>query len=220
MASRTLKKQIYEELSEITSAMSSALRMEMLEILVQGQHSVEAIANETGLTMANASQHLQKMKNARLVTAEKHGKQTFYQLADYQVYQLLESLIDLGFARSAELQNLLKELKGGGENLETIDVNTLKKRLDQKAVFLVDVRPEEEYQNGHIPGAKSIPLDSLQNQLEKLPKDKEIVAYCRGSLCTMSDEAIKLLRENGYEARNFTRGLPEWQANGMAVENG
>ncbi len=219
MAKRNLKKQIYEELSKISSALSSAYRLEILEVLAQGQHSVEGIARQTGLSIANASQHLQKMKNARLVISEKKGKQSFYTLANDQVYQLLESLMDLGIAQSADLDKLISEFKGHGGNLESIDAETLQQRLANKEVIVVDVRPEEEYQQGHIPGAKSIPLSELRSQLDNLPAEKEIVAYCRGSLCALADEATKILHEQGYHAKIFTKGWPEWRSKGLKVES-
>lgn len=218
MADKALKQQLFEELSHISAAMNSPIRLEILEVLTQGSLAVETLAQQMGISIANASQHLQKLKQARLVAVEKRGKQNLYSLASAQVYQLLEAMIDLGVAQSAELQHLVSAIQGYEADVESIDLETLQERINQNSVMVIDVRPREEYQQGHIPGAQSLPLDELQSQLDKLPDDREIIAYCRGSLCTLDQKALQLLKNKGYQASKFTKGFPEWQAKGLAIE--
>lgn len=218
MAEKGVKKQLFGELAQISAAMSSPTRLEMLETLTQGSLSVETLAQQLRISIANASQHLQKLKQARLVTVEKSGKQNLYSLASPQVYQLLEAMIDLGVAQSAELQHLISAIQGYEADVESIDLETLQERINQNSVTVIDVRPKEEYQQGHIPGAQSLPLEELQSQLDKLPNDREIIAYCRGSLCTLDEKALQLLKNKGYQVSKFTKGFPEWQAKGLAIE--
>ncbi len=218
MADKALKQQLFEALAQISAAMDSPVRLEMLEVLTRGALSVEKLAQQMDISIANASQHLQKLKQARLVTVEKRGKQNLYSLATPQVYQLLEAMIDLGVAQSAELKHLVSAIQGHQADVESIDLETLQERINQNRVMLIDVRPREEYQQGHIPEAQSLPLEELQSQLDKLPDDQEIIAYCRGSLCTLDEKALQLLKSKGYQASKFTKGFPEWQAKGLAIE--
>lgn len=218
MADKPLKQQLFKELAQISSAMSSSVRLIMLEVLAHRSCSVEELAQQAGISVANASQHLQKLRQARLLTAEKHGKQSLYQLAHPRVCQLLETLIDLGGTQSAEVQQLLAGIKGDNEAVEAIDLPTLQEKVKQDNIIIVDVRPEQEFQQGHIPGARSVPLESLPSRIDELPPDCEIVAYCRGSLCTLSHEAVGILRQHGYRAKNFEKGFPEWRANGFCTE--
>lgn len=213
------KQQFFEALTPMTHAMSSPQRMAILEALIKGPLAVEQLATDTGITIANCSRHLQKLKQANLVKAKKHGKRHFYQLASPQVYQLLERLIEVGVSHSAELRDLLNTIKGEEqEPVEQMDVATLRQQIAQGAVLVLDVRPEAEFQQGHIPGAWSIPLERLPTRLAELPHNQTIVAYCRGSLCTLSDEAVRLLQAYGFQAFNFERGFPEWQSCGFAIE--
>jgi rhodanese-related sulfurtransferase/predicted transcriptional regulator len=218
MGTNPAKQQLFSELSQISNAMSSAVRLTMLELLTHGGCSVEELARQMGISVANASQHLQKLRQARLLTVERHGKQRIYQLAHSKVCQLMETLIDLGVTQSAEAQNRLASIKGYNKDIEAIDLPALQDKIKHGAVTVVDVRSEAEFREGHIPGAKSVPLENLPSRIHELPADREIVAYCRGSLCTLSDEAVGILQKQGYLAKNFAKGMPEWQASGLNTE--
>lgn len=218
MSEKNLKKQIYRELSQICGAMANQYRLEILEVLSQGAFSVEQIAGKTGLTIANTSQHLQKLKNARLVKTRRSGKQVFYELSGQQVYQAWKSQLELGLSLSAELQSLMQEYRNKKDHLESIDVQTLKEKIRNNEVLVIDVRPKDDFESEHIPGALSIPLDSLDSYLDQLPDDKQIVAYCRGELCAMADEATEFLTTKGFSAIRFEEGVPGWKSMGYPIE--
>ena len=216
-AHRAFKDQLYDQFARIGKALASAHRLEILDLLAQGERSVEDVARETGMSVANASQHLQTLRAAQLVTARRDGIHAFYRLADGQVFRLWQAVRDVGAVRLAEIDRLAIAFLGDRSTLEPVEAAELLERLRQGDVVLLDVRPEEEYRAGHLPGARSVPLATLDAQASQLPRDREIVAYCRGPYCLFSDEAVALLRARGYAARRLAIGFPDWRAAGLPV---
>lgn len=215
---RDFKNSIYSELASIAKAMANPHRLEIIELLAQGPSPVEYIADNTGISIANASQHLQTLKSARLVRAEKKGKYNFYSLSNPGVFELWQSMRDLGFAQNAQIEKMLQDFRKSRHNMESVSSDELLERIEQGEALVLDVRPSDEYEAGHIASALSIPQKELIEKLKSLPKNKEIIAYCRGPLCAMADDAIKLLQENGYRAARFEAGYPEWKNKGLPVE--
>jgi rhodanese-related sulfurtransferase/predicted transcriptional regulator len=216
---RNFKNRVYNELASIVKALANPHRLEIIELLAQGPSPVETIARNTGLSIANASQHLQTLKSARLVEVEKRGRYSFYTLQNSGVFELWKSLRDLGFAQNAQIEKLLQDFRKSRHNLESVNSEELLERIEQGEALVLDVRPREEYEAGHIVSALSIPQNELVDKLKSLPKNKEIVAYCRGPLCAMADDAIKLLNEHGYRATRLEAGYPEWRSKGLPVIN-
>lgn len=218
MKVKDFKSRIYTELASITKALANPHRLEVIELLAQGPCSVEYIAKHTRLSIANASQHLQVLKKARLAKAEKRGKYNYYSLADARVYEVWKSLRELGFSQNAEIERLIRDFRNDRQSLETVSLEKLKKRTENNDVLVLDVRPEEEYEEGHIPGAISIPSGQLEERMKDLPRDKQIVAYCRGPLCAMADDAVELLRQHGYSSKRLDEGYPEWLLQELPAE--
>lgn len=216
---RDFKNKIYSELASIAKALANPHRLEIIELLAQGPSPVENIAENTGISIANASQHLQTLKSARLVKAEKKGKYSYYSLSNTGVYELWKSMRDLGFAQNAQIGKMLHDFRKSRHNLESVSSDELLERIEQGNAIILDVRPREEYEAGHIVSALSIPQNELLEKLKSLPKNKAIIAYCRGPLCAMADDAIKLLHEHGYRAARFEAGYPEWKNSGLPIEN-
>ncbi|MHB1461402.1 MAG: ArsR/SmtB family transcription factor [Armatimonadota bacterium] len=216
---RKFKDAIYEQFARISKAISSPKRLELLELLCQGEQSVEMLAKNTGLSMANASQHLQTLRAARLVEADKRGLYVIYRLADEQVYGLLATLRALAETRLAEIGQISRQFYADHPGLEPVGREALRERVRVGAVTLLDVRPQEEYDAGHIPGALCIPLEQLDKHLAKLPKEQEIVAYCRGPYCVLAVEAVEKLKAHGFTACRMEDGVMEWQSLGLAVES-
>ncbi|MEX0929387.1 MAG: metalloregulator ArsR/SmtB family transcription factor [Balneolales bacterium] len=219
MNTRDFKHRIYSELAIISKALSNPHRMEIIELLAQGPGSVEHIAENTETSIANASQHLQTLKAARLVKTEKKGKYSYYSLADIKVYNVWNAMRDLGMSQNAEVEKLIHNFRKSRHNLESVTMDQLLERVQGGKALVLDVRPQSEYNEGHISTALSIPHDELLQHLSSLPKNKEIVAYCRGPLCALADDAIKVLNEHGYRAIRLEVGYPEWSAKGFPVEN-
>jgi rhodanese-related sulfurtransferase len=215
---REFKDRIFEQFARIGKALSSPKRLEILDLLAQAERTVEEIVRETAMPVASASQHLQVLKAARMVEAKREGLYVRYRLADEGVFLAWRAVRDLGEDRLAEVDRVVDiYLKDRGE-MEAVDAAGLMERLADGSAVVLDVRPEEEYQAGHVPGALSVPVDSLE-ALQGLPKDKEVVAYCRGPYCVFSDEAVRVLSARGYRASRLTEGFPEWQAAGYPVES-
>jgi rhodanese-related sulfurtransferase len=215
---REFKDRIFEQFARIGKALSSPKRLEILDLLAQAERTVEEIVRETAMPVASASQHLQVLKAARMVEAKREGLYVRYRLADEGVFLAWRAVRDLGEDRLAEVDQVVDiYLKDRGE-MEAVDAAGLMERLADGSAVVLDVRPEEEYQAGHVPGALSVPVDSLE-ALQGLPKDKEVVAYCRGPYCVFSDEAVRVLSARGYRASRLTEGFPEWQAAGYPVES-
>jgi rhodanese-related sulfurtransferase/DNA-binding transcriptional ArsR family regulator len=217
---RVFKNQLYEQFARIGKALASAHRLEILEVLAQGEHSVEELAKETGMSVANASQHLQVLRAAQLVEVRREGVYIYYRLADEQVFTLWQAMRQVGEARIAEIDRIVDSYLHDRNLLKPISAVELLQRLVEGDIVLLDVRPVEEYAAGHLPDALSIPVAELEARLPELSQDKEIVAYCRGPYCVFADEAVTLLRTNGYNARRLEQGLPDWRALGLPVESG
>jgi rhodanese-related sulfurtransferase len=217
---RQFKNAIYEEFARIGKAVSSPKRLELLDLLCQGSRSVEALAAEAQLSVANASQHLQVLRAARLVEASKVGLYVSYRIADPAVGEFVRSIRALAEKQLAEVEQIARRFFEGRRGLEPIDREALIKRVRKRQVIVLDVRPMEEYRAGHIPGALSIPVQLLKRRLRELPKDQEIVAYCRGPYCIFSDEAVEMLREKGFSATRLDEGIVDWRARGYPVTVG
>jgi rhodanese-related sulfurtransferase/DNA-binding transcriptional ArsR family regulator len=218
MAHREFKDALYAEFARIGKAVANPHRLEFLDLLAQREWSVEQLANETGLTVANASQHLQILRAAKLVTVRRDGLYAYYRLADDRAYRLWQAIRELGEVRLAEIDMIVRTFLGNRDGMEPIDALTLLGRIHDDDLVVLDVRPVEEFQAGHLPGARSIPVAELEARLGELRPDQEIVAYCRGPYCVYADEAVELLTARGYIARRFTHGFPDWQVAGLPVE--
>ena len=217
---RQFKDAIYEQFSRIGKAVSSPKRLELLDLICQGEKTVETLSRETGLTVANTSQHLQTLKAARLIEAEKDGLYVKYRLADEMVCEFFRSMRVLAENRLAEVDLIKRRFLEGRQGMEPVNRDDLLKRVIEGGVTVLDVRPADEYRTGHIPGALSVPLDRLKEILASLPTDQEIVAYCRGPYCVLSVQAVEVLRANGFNAIRLEEGVQDWRAMGLQVETG
>lgn len=215
----TRKARLLAEFARVGKALGSDSRLELLEVLAQGERTVEALAQAAGLSFANASRHLQVLREARLVDATKDGVFVRCRLAGPEVYALVRSVRALVERRITEVDGIARAYRAGGEGLDPIGSADLLRRIRSGTVLVLDVRPEEEYGAGHIAGAVSVPLARLGTQLRRLPKGKEVVAYCRGPYCVLADSAVDLLRRRGRRARRLADGFPEWQAAGLPVQS-
>jgi rhodanese-related sulfurtransferase/DNA-binding transcriptional ArsR family regulator len=220
MHGREFKAALFEQFSLVASAFASAARIEILDVLAQGERSVETLADEAGLAVANTSRHLQVLKGAHLVTSRKDGLQVFYRLADPLVIEGYRALRRLAQARLAEVDRLVRDYFSSADGLEPLDKTELLRRARVRDVVVLDVRPREEYSAGHIAGALSMPLGELRRRLADLPKDRRVVAYCRGPYCVLAAEAVRLLRQLGMDAVRLSEGFPEWRDAGLPVETG
>jgi rhodanese-related sulfurtransferase len=214
------KNAVYQQFARIGQAIGNASRLALLDVLRQGPRTVEALASQAGLTLANASQHLKILRQARLVDAEKRGVFVTYRLADETVDDFYRALRGLAEARLAEVQEIARAFVENRGGLEPVDRQRLLERVRAGEVLVLDVRPAEEYRAGHIAGAVSVPLQGLQQRLGALPRDREIVAYCRGPYCVLAPEAVRVLRAQGYAATPLEDGVAEWRAHGLPVASG
>jgi len=218
MASR---QDLLDTLAQVGKALGSGHRLALLERLAQSEASVETLANTAELTVGNASAHLQHLRRAGLVTATRSGKQVIYRLTDERIVTLMSLLRDVAETNLAEMERLISRLFGSDDpdgSLEAVSRDDLLAGLREGSVALLDVRPHEEFQAGHLPDAINIPLDELETMLDALPRDREIVAYCRGPYCVLSHEAVERLRKLGFRVRRFDEGFPEWKAAGLPVQ--
>jgi rhodanese-related sulfurtransferase len=215
---RVFKDQLFEQFARIGKGLASGRRLELLELLAQGERTVEELAAESGMSVANTSQHLKALREAQLVAVRREGLYARYRLANEQVFALWQALRDLGSARLTEIRQIVETYLTDREILNGITCIELQQRLKNRSVVVLDVRPEREYQAGHVAGARSIPLTELRARLKELPKRKEIVAYCRGPYCVYADEAVALLRLRGRKATRLETGFPDWKAQGLPVE--
>lgn len=218
MDKREFKDKVYNELARVTRAIGNPRRMEIIDLLAQGSFSVEKIAGQTGMSIANASQHLQVLKAARLVDISRKGNFIYYQLASEKVFQAWRALRDLGLIQNAEAEKLIRDFYHSRHQLEPVSMEELRQKINRQDVVVLDVRPDEEYERGHIHRAISIPVEELTKRMEVLPRQTEIIAYCRGPLCVYADEAVALLREKGYQAKRLKEGFPDWVAMGFPAE--
>lgn len=214
------KRALYEQFALVAKAIAHEHRLELLELVAQGERSVEALAARSGLSVANVSQHLQHLRRAGLVMARRQGKFVLHSLADEAVLAMLAAMQKVAERNVAEVERILRNCFRARDELEPISRQELLQRIRKGSVTVIDVRPEEEFALGHVPGARSIPLSTLKRHVAKLDRATEIVAYCRGPYCILSFEAVAQLRKRGFKARRLEDGLPEWKAAGLPVEAG
>jgi rhodanese-related sulfurtransferase len=218
MADRAAKTALFDDFARVGRALASGRRIELVDVLANGERTVEALAGEVGLSVANTSHHLKTLRQAGLVTTRREGTSVHYRLAGPEVFELWRTLRTLAASRLAEIERLAAAYLGARDELEPVTRQELARRLqDGGSLVVLDVRPVAEYAAGHLPGAVSIPVGELRRRLAELPGDREIVAYCRGPYCAFAHEAVAVLREEGFAARRLEDGLPEWQAAGLAV---
>jgi rhodanese-related sulfurtransferase len=215
---RRFKNRLYGQLARVGKALGNPHRLELLELLSQGERSVDALAVEAGLTLANASQHLRTLLHAGLVESRKEGHFVHYRLADAAVFDLSRSLRQVAEQRLAELERLVREHFADRTDAEAVSMAELLERAGRDDVVILDTRPAHEFAAGHIAGALSVPLAEVEARLRRLPRNKEYVAYCRGPYCIYADRAVALLRASGRRARRLADGFPEWKALGLPVE--
>jgi rhodanese-related sulfurtransferase len=218
MARASAKAALFDAQASVAQALGSGRRAEIVDLLAQGERSVEEIATEIDQSVANTSQHLQVLARAGLVRSRRQGTRVFYRLASGRVSQLWAAVRDVAVRHVAEVGVLADEYLGERDEVEQLSAEELEQRLARDQVVLLDVRPESEYRAGHIAGARSAPLAELPSLLAKLPRRREIVAYCRGPYCVYADDAVRLLRERGLKARRLDVGFPEWRRAGRLVE--
>jgi rhodanese-related sulfurtransferase len=219
MNKREFKDKVYGELASITKALANPHRLEIVELLAQGECPVEQIAIQTALSIANASQHLQVLKAAQLVDITRKGTSIHYRLANASVFKTWRALRELGVERIASVEKLVRDFRKSKFQFESVTVDDLVKRLEAGKVTILDVRPETEFRKGHISNSISIPIDQLPSRLNELSKRNEIVAYCRGPFCVFADEAVMILTKAGYKAKRLEEGFPDWALLGLPIES-
>lgn len=211
------KRQVFAEFAHIGRALSSGARLELLELLFQAERTVEELANLSALSVANVSQHLQVLRQARMVQVRRDGLFGYYRACDNGIFAVWTALRNFGDTNVTEVQQVLREFLKAREGMEAVTASELQHRLSDRSVIVIDVRPAEEFAEGHIAGALSMPLEELGARLKELPKRAQIVAYCRGPYCVQSDAAVALLAKRGFKAKRLDLGLPDWRARGLPV---
>ncbi len=217
---RRYKNAVYEQFARITKAVASPKRLELLDLLCQGERTVEELAKQAEISVANASQHLQVLRVARLVETERHGVFIVYRLAGQRVCDFFQTIKTLAEQHLAEIEQITRQYLQNQPDLESVDRETLRERVRTGAVTVLDVRPAEEYRAGHIPGALCVPIERLDQYLQSLPTEQEIVAYCRGPYCVLAVEAVSKLKGKGFLAVRMEDGVQEWRAQGLPVTIG
>ncbi len=220
LVKRQFKVELFEQFARVGRAVSAPLRLAILDVLAQSERTVEEIAREIGASTANASQHLKQLRAARLVASRREGLFIYYRLADETVLRLWQVIREVGEARYAEIDQVVRTFLKERETMQSVDAAELTRLIRMGEVMVLDVRSPAEYATGHIPAARSIPVAELEKRLRELPKRRQIVAYCRGPYCVMSDDAVSLLQKRGYRAARLNIGLPEWKMLGFSVETG
>jgi rhodanese-related sulfurtransferase/DNA-binding transcriptional ArsR family regulator len=218
MAEKAIKSLLFAEFARVSQALASGNRLELLEFLAQGERSVDALAKLSGLSVANTSRHLQVLRQAGLVRPRKEGLFVYYSVSGGGVIKLLAALQEVAQHNVAEVTRLVHEYLDAKDNLEPVSVAELAGRMREGLVTVVDVRPTEEYAAGHLPGAINVPLSQMEERAARLPRNQEIVAYCRGPFCVLSFEAVAALRKRGFRARRLETGFPEWKVAGLPIE--
>ena len=214
------KQELFSQFARVGKALGNGNRLELLEFLAQGERSVESMAKASGLTIANTSQHLQHLRQAGLVATRKEGQHVYYRLTGEDGVQLMACLRRVAETHVAEVERLVNAFLTVKDNLEPLPADELLSRARDGLITVIDVRPPEEFAAGHLPGALNIPLSQLEEHLADLPKNTEVVAYCRGPYCVLAYEAVARLRQDGYRARRLQDGYPEWKQAGLPVETG
>jgi rhodanese-related sulfurtransferase/DNA-binding transcriptional ArsR family regulator len=220
MGDRAAKQALFDGFAEVAKALASGRRVEIVDVLAQGPRSVDEVAAEIDQSVANTSHHLRAMARAGLVTTRRDGTRIFYALASDRVAELLTAVRDVAAEHVAGLERLAAAYQGEREGVETVDRKELAARLKRGEVLVLDVRPEPEYAAGHIAGARSVPVTELRRHLRALPKDADVVAYCRGPYCVYADDAVRELNRRGFQARRLIDGFPEWKRAGLPVVAG
>lgn len=211
MKGREFKDAMYDGLSKLLKALSNPARLEIIEMLSQGEKSVEGIVQTTNLSIANASQHLQVLKNNNIVKSRKEGHYVFYSLISDDFLSVYQHVVKYAVKEIAELEKILNRQREDNKALNAVSIDDLESMIRNENVLLLDVRPSVEFEFGHITGALSVPMNELMEQLKNIKKDKDIIAYCRGPFCVLADEAVKILSEQGYNVRRLDEGYPEWK---------
>jgi rhodanese-related sulfurtransferase len=220
MRHRDFKDPLYEQFARIGHALASARRIELLDLLAQGEKTVELLADQSAMPVKNTSAHLRVLRQARLVETRRQGTFVHYRLAGEDVTALLRSLQNVARNRLAEVERVADLYLTRKDQLEPVTRQELRRLVREGAVIVIDARPRDEYEAGHIPGALSVPVDELERRLSEIPKDREVIAYCRGPYCVYALEAVTRLRKRGYRARRAEDGLPEWRSSGLPVAVG
>jgi rhodanese-related sulfurtransferase len=220
LTGREVKDGLYDQFARVGKAVAHPKRIELLDLLCQGERSVEVLAQAAALSVTNASAHLKVLREARLVETRREGTRVYYRTGSESVCELFITLRDLAAERYAEVEMMVRDYFEARDKLEPVTRDELLARADDGTVLVLDVRPREEYAAGHIPGAVSIPLGELESRLASLAPDAEIVAYCRGPYCVLAPQALELLRRHGFNARRLHDGLPEWRRAGFTVQVG
>lgn len=218
LTKQPFKVELFEEFARIGKALSSGRRLELLELLAQGERAVEELALETEMSLANTSQHLQVLRSAHLVAVRRSGTYAKYRLSDDHVLRLWLSLREVGEIQLSEIERVVESFFKDRKGLEATTCEDLLQQLEAGSVIVLDVRPEQEYRAGHISGARSIPVNELETRLKEIPRKKMIVAYCRGPYCVFADAAVKTLQKRGFRAIRLTEGFPDWKVRGFPVE--
>ena len=217
MPHRAFKDALYAQFALVGRALAGAKRIELLDLLAQGEKTVDALARHSGTPVKNTSAHLRVLRQARVVASRKAGTRVFYRLVDGDVERFLRAFQQLGHNRLAEVREVTRLFLDGRDAMQPVGVGELRRRLRDGSATVIDVRPRDEYEAGHLPGAISLPVSELSRQLPALSKSREIIAYCRGPYCVYSLDAVTLLRKRGYRARRATPGLPDWRLEGLPV---
>ncbi len=218
MKKNTFKNDLFSQFARVGKALSNANRLELLEFLAQGSRSVESLANAANLSIANASQHLQQLRQSGLVNSRKEGLKVYYSLSGDDVIALLDSLRNVAERHLSDVDKLVDTYLTAKDNLDPIPANELLEKAKQDLITVLDVRPQEEFAAGHVQGAINIPLEELEQHLQQFDPNQEIVAYCRGPHCILAFDAVEKLRDKGFQARRLENGYPEWKVAGLPVE--
>ncbi len=219
MSSNHFKQDLFTQFARVGKAMSNGNRLELLEFIAQGERSVDELAKVSGLSVANTSQHLQQLRQAGLIASTKQGLKVFYRLSGDDVIDLFNSLQNVAERHLADVQQLVNTFLTVKDDLEPIPATELLDRVRDGLVTVLDVRPPEEYQSGHVPGAINVPLSELEAHFSQLDTQQEVVAYCRGPHCVLAFDAVEKLRQNGIKAHRMEDGFPEWKSAGLPVEH-
>ena len=217
---RQLKDRIYEQFARICKALASARRLELLDILSQGDHGVDELARETGMSIANTSQHLQHLRTTQLVEARRHGVEIRYSLVDDKVFHLMQAVEDMAETNLAQVDRIVDQLSALRADMTLVKFDELVDLLQANNAILLDVRPTQEYAAGHIPGARSIPYGKFKKRLTGMDEGKKLIIYCRGYYSLLADKAVKRLKDLGYPAQRLRHGFNEWKAEGRQIETG